>query len=322
MKKRRHLCNLKYKITNIPTRPSKLKLIDLLQHYDNVAIVLGNGINYSFYKSTAVSWSKLVADLWNNAHPNEPISESFVNTKNISMTETAEMSETPFDDIRTFVAEKFSIHTQKNEKAYRFLEYFEKNNIPIITTNYDDNIVKELSLSQFYTSFEHGEILDPRFQWGRYYSKEEIPQKGILKRFAVWNAHGTIDDPKSMCFSLSDYYECYQKAYEILNGVYSPFYIKSPHQELPYEKTWINILLNKSICIIGLSLDENETFLRWLLMMRYRYMQNYLGNSNRHKGWYLYTENENMSEAKKFFLKSVNIRPIKCKSYNAIFNSL
>lgn len=37
--------------------------------------------------------------------------------------------------------------------------------------------------------------------------------------------------------------------------------------------TWLHIIFNSSLCIFGLALDENETFLRWLLIERAKYFR-------------------------------------------------
>lgn len=316
-RKFRHYTNLRNHSKPHPT--SKLKLVDILEKYDNCALLLGNGFNRSFYNQTALSWKKLVTNLWNNTHPRNIITEDYIKNKQLSLTETAEMCEKSFDDIRQSVAEVFSTETLKNEVARKFLDFLENKNIPIITTNYDKNIVNELGLSQFYTHYEHDELIDPRFQWGRYYAREEISINNIRNKFSVWNAHGTIDDSKSICFSLYDYFECGEHACRVLENVYSPFYF-APKERIPqYRNTWIDLFFNKNLCIVGLSLDENEIFLRLLLLLRFKYMKNHLGNPNRFRGWYIYTKDIEMPDSKRFFLRSVNICPIKCKSYNAIY---
>ena len=300
---------------------SKIKLVNILEKYDNVAILLGNGFNYAFY-DRSTSWAKLVADIWNESHPNADITEDLVKRTNLSLTETAEMSEKPFDNICESVAKFFSNEFIQNSDAKKFLEYLEQRNIPIITTNYDKNIAQELNLTQHYTTRrEDAEILPPRFQWGRYYAKESFNKEDILNKFAIWNAHGTIDAPKSLCFTLSDYLECSKEAYAALEGIYSYFYIPSKDRTPHYVDTWLNILFNKNICIIGLSLNENEIFLRLLLMWRMQYMKSHYGNPNKYKGWYLYVNDQDMPFNKKFFLDSVNIKPIKCKNHDAIYKS-
>lgn len=319
-RKSRNNTNLKNYKKPHPT--SKLKVVDILKKYDNCAILIGNGFNRSFYKQTALSWEKLVAALWNNTHPRNIITGHYIKSKQLSLTETADMCEKSFENIRQSVAEAFSKDTQKNETAHKFLDFLEAKNIPIITTNYDKNIVNELGLSQFDTHYEHDELIEPRFRWGRYYAREEISIDNIRQKFAVWNAHGTIDDPRSICFSLYDYFECGEHACKVLENVYSLFYFPPTGRTPQYRNTWLDMFFNKNLCIVGLSLDENEIFLRLLLLLRFKYMKNHLCNQNRFIGWYIYTKDSEMPDSKRFFLRSVNIRPIKVKcgkDYKAIY---
>ena len=39
--------------------------------------------------------------------------------------------------------------------------------------------------------------------------------------------------------------------------------------------TWLHVIFNKDLFIFGLSLEENEVFLRWLLIQRAKYSQMY-----------------------------------------------
>lgn len=300
---------------------SKVTLRSILKHNPNTALLIGNGFNYSFYSSTVVSWDELVADLWNEVHQDKTITGKYVKNKSISLTETVDVSEKDFDDIRKIVVKELSKPFIKNGEAHKFLEYLENNNIPIITTNYDKNIAQEMDLSLFGSCEEEDEFDLSRFKWEKYYSTNELPSNCVLNKFAVWNAHGTVDNPRSICLSLRDYIECIDHANEKLQNIYSPFYIEYKSSKESFIKTWLNVLFNKNICILGLTLNENEIFLRHMLMLRYKYMKNHLGSAERFKGWYLYVDNADMSASKRFFLKSVNIQPIKCRNYNRIYRS-
>lgn len=317
-KRRHHLCTRQSLAPTLAASRKTLK--GILGKNKNVALLLGNGINYAFYHSKVKSWAALVAKLWNETHLDNTITENYVKKANLSLTEAAEMSEKQFEDIRKIVAKALADPTSENKEARKFFKYLENHDIPIITTNYDKNIINELGLKVFNTEQITDEYLTRRFQWGKYYAKTEIPQKDILQKFAVWHAHGTIDSPESICFTLSDYFECGKNAYDVLEGIYSPFYIKPHDREPQFKGTWLDILLNKDLCIAGLMLNENEIFLRLLLMLRFNYMRNHLGNSHKHKGWYLYTNDAEMPRTKRFFLKSVNIQPVKCKNYKVIYN--
>ena len=67
-------------------------------------------------------------------------------------------------------------------------------------------------------------------------------------------------------------------------------------------KTWLHIVFNKSIFIFGLSLDETEIFIRWLLIERAKNFRNF-PDRKKHIGWFLANKDIDPPtfEGKKFF---------------------
>ena len=58
---------------------------------------------------------------------------------------------------------------------------------------------------------------------------------------------------------------------------------KSPDNWLG-KNTWVHIIFNSPLLIFGLALEENEVFLRWLLIERARYFKKF--PDRRKKAWY------------------------------------
>ena len=69
-------------------------------------------------------------------------------------------------------------------------------------------------------------------------------------------------------------------------------------------QNWLHIIFTKNLFIFGLKLEENEVFLRWLLIQRAKYSKLY---HRELKGWYVDTDIE---AGKKFFLEKVGINTI------------
>jgi hypothetical protein len=86
-------------------------------------------------------------------------------------------------------------------------------------------------------------------------------------------------------------------------------------------KTWLHIVFNKSLFIFGLELEENETFLRWLLIQRIKYFNRFQGKM--HQGWYICKRDKNESKlGKKFFLERVGFKIIEVDDYKDIYENL
>ena len=88
-------------------------------------------------------------------------------------------------------------------------------------------------------------------------------------------------------------------------------------------KTWLHIIFNKSLFIMGLKLEENETFLRWLLIQRSKYYA--LFKDRNHNGWYVYPKEEEKDKdffGKKVFLEKVGISMIPVENYKTIYEDI
>ena len=73
------------------------------------------------------------------------------------------------------------------------------------------------------------------------------------------------------------------------------------------------MIFNKDLFIFGLALEENEVFLRWLLIQRAKYSQMY---DKRLKGWYI---DNNISPGKKFFLEQLGFEVIEIRDFNNLY---
>lgn len=80
--------------------------------------------------------------------------------------------------------------------------------------------------------------------------------------------------------------------------------------------SWLHIVFNKPLILFGLGLEENEVFLRWLLIERARYFRKF--PKRRKEAWYVYAGTHS-NEGKEFFLKGVDITLLHISSYDEIY---
>jgi hypothetical protein len=84
----------------------------------------------------------------------------------------------------------------------------------------------------------------------------------------------------------------------------------------PGAGTWLDIVFTKSLFIFGLGLEENEVFLRWLLIERARYFNKF--PDRRRDSWYVYTSDKE-KQGKLFFLQGLGIKPVKANDYDDVY---
>ena len=211
------------------------------------------------------------------------------------------------NSVKQAVARKFQSKDKYNLE--RCVNTISKLNAPILTTNFDTYISDAINAKQKKLTLQNNEYkFSDFYPWNVYYSDKEITNP--LDGFAVWHINGTKNYPRSIRLGLSDYMGSVQYARKMIQGQNLNEYFSGKHQEywIGYS-TWLHIIFNKSLFIFGLSLEENEVFLRWLLIQRAKYSKMF---NMPLKGWYI----GEVNEGKEFFLEQLGFEIIKIQESN------
>ncbi|UMY65300.1 hypothetical protein [Flavobacterium sp. HJ-32-4] len=114
--------------------------------------------------------------------------------------------------------------------------------------------------------------------------------------FSIWHINGQTNYKRSIKLGLNHYLL-------MVNQVKKHFPFQ--HRDVinpEFERTWLKILFEKDICIFGLGLDEQEVFIRWLLLERAKYFKRFPEKSR--KGWYInFDESSPSNVGKKVLFK-------------------
>lgn len=194
---------------------------------------------------------------------------------------------------------------------------------PLLTTNYDSVFVESIGESNSLLkrlsskdSFNFHKV----YPWNSYYAAQRLisPASG----FGIWKIHGDNRYPDSIRLGLCDYMGCIQKARSMIQGAdkssIEDFCGKNQYGWKGWN-TWLHIIFNKSLMIIGLGLEKDEAFLRWLLIQRAKWY-NYTGC--RYDGWYIIGPNDKLNKGKRLFLESVGFEIIKVPDYKIIYEDV
>jgi len=214
-----------------------------------------------------------------------------------------------------------------NDKVSNMLTSIFEIDAPILTTNFDSSMRKkfdELYPGQMeYQTIRKGMRSDV-FPWSYYYGRDRLynPCAG----FGIWHMHGVASKPQSLCLGLSDYMRITEKAWEKIHKdsfFETDMFAGKNTNYWKGCKTWLHIIFNKSLFIMGLNLGENETFLRWLLIQRAKYFA--LFPDRKYKGWYVYPKEEERQTnffGKKVFLEKVGFEMLPVENYDVIYQDL
>lgn len=295
------------------TTIEKLKQI-LHENGNESAFVLGNGIN-RFYNQDNLSWEKLLLNLWNHYTSIELHQKRIF--KGISFTEFYDAIE-----LQNMNRDKFEAIIQKEIKSKMqdwtphsnqniILNRIQAFDAPLLTTNFDDLIPKSLSLD-FYKMETKG--FTDFYPWSCYYSDKELLDP--LHGFGVWYPNGMMQYHRSIKLGLSQYMGNVERVRKMLRKQREYINLDGKSKMVwPGYSTWLHIIFNKPLFILGLSLEENEVFFRWLLIERAKYFKTF--PERKKGGWYITVKNDTDENflGKRFFLESMGIQVLEVDNY-------
>jgi hypothetical protein len=180
--------------------------------------------------------------------------------------------------------------------------------VPILTTNFDRSLSDGLGCRLHRTS---GMKFSDYYPWDSYYAVDELAE--VCSGFGVWHINGMERYKRSIRLGLTHYMGSVQKA---RNWIYKGLYARRDRVQWPGVATWLQVAFNKPLIIFGLALEENEVFLRWLLIERARYFRKF--PDRRKKAWYVHRASERGS-GKLFFLEALGIEPFEVATFDDIY---
>jgi hypothetical protein len=186
--------------------------------------------------------------------------------------------------------------------------------VPILTTNFDRSLSDGLDCRLHRTS---GMKFTDFYPWDSYYAVDELAE--ACGGFGVWHINGMEHYRRSIRLGLTHYMGSVEKA---RNWIYKGLYARRDSVQWPGVDTWLHAVFHKPLIIFGLALEENEVFLRWLLIERARYFLKF--PDRRKNAWYVHRPSERESErgsGKLFFLQAMGIQPFEVEGFDEIYGS-
>lgn len=293
---------------------SKLHTIKraLSNHKKDLAIVVGNGVN-RYNNEKALSWENLLLKLWKTCTGND----IEINWDGISYTEFYDMLECQIGskkDIKNEVAKIINEYETTDYHRALCLKLI-KWDVPLLTTNFDHNLEQ---------GFRRRVLRDKvgfsyYYPWNVCYRPPSLSSP--LDGFGVWHINGMAKYIDSIRLGLTDYISLASRVRKNIHCTdsYDDFGLLN-QDDWKFSETWLNIFFHKSLCIFGLELNENEYFLRWLLIERNKYYKKY--PQLKKKGWYVYCDIKGIPEGKKWFLEKNGISLVALSDYKEIYEDL
>ena len=287
----------------------------LTQHGSDIALVIGNGINRYNSAPATNSWDDLLVTLAKKFC--DPKSRNMI-TK-LPLTEFYDLLELESDPRKSGISlQKEFCDLMKEwrpqEHHIQIVSWAQQARCPLLTTNFD-KVLAEAGDCKLLPTRRDG--FTDYYPWETYYGIEELDDP--CAGFGIWHINGMEHYKRSVRIGLTHYMGSVQRARSwFYRGKERSLFSGPNVRNWRGVGTWLHIVFNKPLLFIGLGLEENEVFLRWLLIERARYFRKF---PNRKKGaWYVHTD-ETDGSGKLFFLDCVGVKPIRVRSYDDIYGS-
>jgi hypothetical protein len=288
---------------------------DLLQQEaGNIALLLGNGIN-RHNNISGVSWEQIltgigvkVAKHFGQVPKGTSLTE-FYNA--IELKSAAKEGDLQAEFCRSMSAWMPAAH------HHTITAWALRHGAPVLTTNFDE-LLSTAASSQFRLG-KAAHFVD-RYPWNCRFAADVVPP---CSAFGIWHINGLARYRRSIRLGLTHYMGSVQRARVWLHGKNHALFAMKEKDIAKWQgaDTWLHVLFHKPLVILGLALEENEVFLRWLLLERAAYFKRY--PSRKQAAWYVSSDDVSKASVagKKFFLNAVGIDWVPALDYQDIYEN-
>ena len=304
--------------------------------WNKPAFLIGNGINR--HAECGSSWADLLQSISFGGSAKVDMSSLKDGITETELYELLKIYNNTGKSIPEIIIEKVCRKSESSsEKELRikeFLGLIKEKGIPILTTNIDSNI-------ECWSGIKVNSKLRPKiiegvpssmstfsYPWSRYFS-DSLGQDPF-DSFSVWHINGIWCYKRSLRFGLSEYMNLTRRANVFLSRNkettgYNIYEYQWRLGDWLGSKTWLRFFFDRPLFIIGLSLETNETFLRWLLIQRKKFFNECLRyctieSCNVPPIIYVYPNKEGIPAGKKFFFEHLGVQLYPVSTYDYLYS--
>jgi len=293
-----------------------MEMKSLLRKYrSDIALVIGNGINLYGPASRTNSWHDLLVKLAGKHLPAKlrSIPDGVALTEFYDVLELTSTKSVSGVSLQQEFCDLMA-SWQYYEHHQRIVEWAQKADAPILTTNFE-RVLSDAGKCTLQRT-KNGGFTD-YYPWENYYGSKQITDPS--QEFGIWHVNGMQHYRRSIRLGLTHYMGSVERARGWLHkGNERRLFSGKNVHDWDGAASWLHIVFNAPLLIFGLSLDENEVFLRWLLIERARYFKQF--PDRKKSAWYVHP-GELKNEGKQFFLEGVGVLPFRVASYDEIYGA-
>jgi hypothetical protein len=308
----------------------------LTREKNDLALLVGNGINLASADEPNLSWDKLMGDLISAAEINAENPEATrANLRRLlkrgkdgltpatlpevfdivdahGSTKAEGKSNRPGQSLQELIVRILgAMRPGSNHRAV--VKWATTFGVPILTTNYDHCLEDTIGFKQY--RFGGGRPKSDYYPWDRYYAEDKVADPAC--EFAIWHIHGDRDLKRSIRVGLDQYMGMAQRLRKLKHPIAKETLVnpQSDVESLPafHAAPWLRVFLGRKLWIHGLGLRAAEVSLRWLLIERFRYWKRYRPDLVGPTGWYVHgpvSAVGKLDRQRRIFLESVGLQVV------------
>jgi len=287
----------------------------LRRHRSNIALVIGNGINRYGAAPRTNSWNDLLLVLAKKylGRGDAHIPEGIALTEFYDLLELQSGPGVTGKSLQKEFSDLLQDWTPY-EHHQRIVAWAQAARVPVLTTNFEKTL-RDAGQCQLFHMTRSG--FTDFYPWETYYGRE--PLTGPAEGFGIWHINGMARYHRSIRLGLTHYMGCVERARGLIHkGNETRLFSGKNVDDWAGAKSWLHVVFNRALLIFGLGLDQNEVFLRWLLIERARYFQKF--GSRKQPAWYAHP-GEADGSGKLYFLKGVGVTPLRVKTYDELYGA-
>lgn len=257
--------------------------------------VIGNGINRYNYSEDGpdISWEGILKQIYRELVANSYLAIE----KGISLPEFYNVLELlAGESVKSTLQERFAslLNFEPQNHHLNIVKEIRDRQCQILTTNFDSSIENAALASMYRYRVEGLRLLSDYYPWDSYYSTEE--NLDPFNSFSIWHMQGQKKYKRSIKLGFDQYISSINKAGK---------YRLKQEGDLRY-RTWLDLFFNKDLVIFGLGLEEQELFIRHLLMERAKRFKR--KPELKKRAFYVnHDAIDKTNNGKKFFLNAVGV---------------
>lgn len=305
------------------------ELEDILnEHSETLTLIVGNGVNLSNQDAGNETWKALLERIGRERGFLDP-GQGLHETR--SLVELSDLMQLHADDADKADDDDGSKESVQSEFCNRLenwthgpgheciTNWARKHDVPVLTTNFDETLSDACGAELVHAKRDtSGARFSRYYPWSSRFEVRDQPIKRPRNSFAIWHVNGMRKYVDSVRLGLSHYMGSVQQARTWLHrGDDRLFADEKAIDRWKGRNTWLDAFFANDLLIFGLGLGRDEVFLRWLLIERARYCQEF-GIQDR-DGWYVRVEGENDPD-RDFLLEHVGVQIVEVASHGEIYS--